>query len=248
MTDRAEYPWISESLFLTVGTLILQGLAIVHFIRRRPDTWGVLIRFSDPSGLTPSMVPPRRFRYRARTSVAQGFFAPASPSPQLEAASLTIRRGKLRRNSATLRGRRKLPAGASRLQTMQSPPAPITLDPFFYTAPASAPPVKGECRWPCPTSSRTFAEECDHDFYSGRGHARPRLRVTEKKKKARRSSANSRCLDLIGEDLNFASLLAAEGPNAEAREWAQKSSRQEAKHRRVSSPPRAPWFRRATRC
>ncbi len=47
-------------------------------------------------------------------------------------------------------------------------------------------------------------------------------RRPDKKKKLRRSSGRRRSFDTVGDYLNFAALLASEGRNAEAREWAQK--------------------------
>ncbi len=66
------YPW----------GLVLQGLAIIHFIRRRPDTyWLYIILFLGPVGALIYLFVEVTSRRRSRRPVLQRLLAPKANQP-----------------------------------------------------------------------------------------------------------------------------------------------------------------------
>jgi len=91
------------------------------------------------------------------------------------------------------------------------------------------------------------AKDPDHDFYRASGLLAHAYALTGQKEKAealfRRVTAKSTLSETY---LNFASLLASEGRNAEAREWIQKVLDKKPTMPSYQRRRERPWFRSAT--
>ena len=96
-----------------------------------------------------------------------------------------------------------------------------TLDPFYQRGVCSI--LLGDAAAALPDLERTVAEDFDHDFYRAAGLLAHTYAQTGEKEKAEALFRKVTAVSTSSETyLNFASLLASEGRNAEAREWAQK--------------------------
>ena len=97
-----------------------------------------------------------------------------------------------------------------------------------------------------PDLERTVTKDSDHDFYRAAGLLAHAYAQTGEKEKAealfRRVTAASTSSETY---LNFASLLASEGRNAEAREWAQKVLDKKPNMPGYQRRRERPWFRSA---
>lgn len=205
------YPW----------GLILQGLAILHFIRRRPDTfWIYVILFIGPPGaliyLFAEALPDagllrHSFKAFPRWKRIKELVVAVRDNPSAgnyeELGDLYMDDGKLQwaRNAFDK-------AIAARADTT---------DPFYR---------RGVCAIQLndpiaalPDLERVVAEAPNHDFCRAAGllaHAYARSGQKERAEALFREVTNKSTLSETY--LNFAELLEAEGRNAEAREWAQK--------------------------
>jgi hypothetical protein len=205
------YPW----------GLILQGLAILHFIRRRPDTfWIYVILFLGPPGaliyLFAEVLPDagllrqsfKVFPRRKRISELE-VLVRDNPSwgTYEELGDLYMDDGKLQqaRNAFDK-------AIAARADTP---------DPFYRRGVCAI-----ELNDPIaalPDLERVVAEEPGYDFHRAAGllaHAYAQTGQKEKAEALFRVVTNKSTLSETY--LNFADLLESEGRDAEAREWAQK--------------------------
>src|ERR1700733_12431725 len=172
------YPW----------GLLLQGLAIVHFIRRRPDTyWIFIILFLGPLGALIYI------------------FAEALPDVGLLRQSFKVfpRRGV----------------------------CAILL---------------GDAAAALPDLERVVGKDPEYDFHRAAGLLAHAYAQAGQKEKAEALFRQATIISTSSETyLNFADLLASEGRNAEAREWAQKVL-----DKRPTMPDylrrrERPWFRSA---
>src|SRR5271163_1171579 len=200
---------------------ILQGLAIVHFIRRRPDTyWIFIILFLGPLGaiiyLFVEALPdvglvgqsfkvfPRRKRiHELETMVRDN---PSSGNYE-ELGDLYMDDGNLA--SARVAFDKAIAARAD------------TLDPFYRRGVCAL--LLGDAAAALPDLERVVDKEPDYDFHRAAGllaHAYAQTGQRERSEALfRQVTAKSVASETY---LNFAGLLALEGHNAEAREWAQK--------------------------
>jgi hypothetical protein len=205
------YPW----------GLILQGLAILHFIRRRPDTfWIYVILFLGPPGaliyLFAEALPdagllrqsfkvfPRRKRIKELEVAVRD--NPSAGNYE-ELGDLYMDDGKLQqaRNAFDK-------AIAARADT---------IDPFYR---------RGVCAIKLndpvaalPDLERVVAEIPKYDFYRAAGLLAHAYAQTGQKERAEALFRDMTDKSTLSETyLNFADLLEAEGRNAEASEWAQK--------------------------
>ena len=205
------YPW----------GIILQGLAIVHFIRRRPDTyWIFIILFLGPLGaiiyLAVEALPDIGL-------VGQSFkvFPRRKRIPNSKPRFTTIPRPETTKNSAT-----------STWTTANSPQARAafdkaiaaradTLDPFYRRGVCAI--QLGDAAAALPDLERVVGKESDYDFQRAAGLLAHAYAQTGQKEKAEALFRQVTITSTLSETyLNFADLLASEGRNAEAREWAQK--------------------------
>ena len=226
------YPW----------GLLLQAAAIIHFIRRRPDTfWIWVILFLDPIGalvyLFAEAVPdvgllrgqlkvfPRRKRIRQLEGMVHD--NPSAGNYE-ELADLYREDGKIARARAAYDR-----AIAARSDTLDA----------FYRRGACALQL-GDATAAIPDLEKVVDKDPGYDFYRAAGllaHAYARTGQTERaetlfRQVTERSVASETYL-------NFAELLASEGKNAEAREWAQKVLDKKPNMPGYLRRRERPWFR-----
>jgi hypothetical protein len=209
------------SHFLYPWGLILQGVAIIHFIRRRPDTfWIYVILFLGPVGalvyLCVEAIPdagllrtsfkifPRRRRIRTLELLIHD--NPSAGNYE-ELGDLYMEDGRLPQ------------ARAAFDRTIAA--APEMIDPYHRRGICSV--QLGDAAAAIPDFERVVAREPGYDFYRAAAllaHAYAQTGQTDRADQAfRRVTERSVSSETY---LNFADLLATEGRPAEAREWAQK--------------------------
>ena len=227
------YPW----------GFILQGLAIVHFIRRRPDNyWFFVILFLGPMGalvyLCVEALPdiglvgqsfkvfPRRKRIRQLEAAIRDN---PSPGNYEELGDLYMDDGKLALARAAFD--RAIAARAD------------TPDPFYRRAVCAI--QLGDAPAAVPDLERVVSKDPDYDFQRAAGllaHAY----APGQKEKAETLFRQVTVTSTLSETyLNFADLLASEERNAEAREWAQKVLDKKPTMPGYLRRRERPWFRRA---
>ncbi len=228
------YPW----------GLLLQVLAILHFIRRRPDIyWLFIIVFLGPVGalvyLFAEALPdvglvgqsfrafPRRKRIRElETAILDN----PSVGNYEELGDLYMDEGKLQqaRNAFD-----KAIAAHSN-----------TLDCFYRRGVCAI--ELGDAQAALPDLERVIKADPDHDFQRAAGLLAHAYAQTGQKEKAealfRRATGTSTLSETY---LNFADLLAGEGRYSEAREWAEKVLNKQATMPSYLRRRERPWFRRA---
>jgi hypothetical protein len=228
------YPW----------GFVLQGLAIVHFIRRRPDTyWIFIILFLGAPGAiiyllvealpdigllgqSFKMFPRRRRIVELVTAIRDN----PSAGNYEELGDLYMDDGKLAEARAAFD--KAISARAD------------TLDPFYRRGVCAI--LLGDAAAALPDLERAVSKEPDYDFGRAAGLLAHAYALTGEKEKAEALFRRVTITSTLSETyLNFAELLASEGRNAEAREWAQKVL-----DKRNSMPGylkrrERPWFRRA---
>jgi hypothetical protein len=228
------YPW----------GIILQGLAIVHFIRRRPDNyWIFIILFLGPLGaiiyLLVEAVPdiglvgqsfkvfPRRKRIR---ELEAAIHDNPSAGNYEELGDLYMDDGNLTQARAAFDK-----AIAARADT---------LDPFYRRGVCAI--LLGDAAAALPDLERTVSKESDYDFQRAAGLLAHAYALTEQKEKAEALFRQITITSTLSETyLNFAELLVSEGRNAEAREWAQKVLDKKPSMPGYLRRRERPWFRRA---
>ncbi|MFZ0272537.1 MAG: tetratricopeptide repeat protein [Acidobacteriaceae bacterium] len=233
-----------SSIFFPWG-IILQAIAVLHFIRRRPDTyWIFIILFLGPLGaliyLLVEAAPDlsflsqqsargfsRRKRIRelealVRVNTAVGNFE--------ELGDLYMDEGHLPQARAAFD---KAIAGGS-----------TTIDPFYKRGACAV--LMGDAAAAIPDLERVVAKDPSWDFYRAEGLLAHAYALTGQKEKAEALFRDATKTSTMSETyLNFAELLASEGRAAEAREWARrlldKAHGMPAYLRRRERP----WFRKA---
>jgi hypothetical protein len=228
------YPW----------GLILQGLAIVHFIRRRPDTyWIYVILFLGPVGalvyLFAEALPdigllrasfkvfPRRKRIGQLLNAVHDN---PSPGNYEELGDLYMDDGKLEQARAAFDK-----AIAARADT---------LDPFYRRGVCAI--LLGDAAGALPDLERTVEKEPAYDFYRAAGLLARAYALTGQQARAETLFRQVTVKSVASETyLNFAELLASEGKNAEAREWAQKVLDKKPTMPGYLRRRERPWFRSA---
>ena len=228
------YPW----------GLLLQGFAIVHFIRRRPDTyWIFIILFLGPLGaliyIFAEALPeigllrqsfkvfPRRKRIsELETMVREN----PSAGNYEELGDLYMDDGKLQ--SARAAFNQAIAARAD------------TLDPFYRRGVCAI--QLGDVEAALPDLERVVGKDPEYDFHRAAGLLAHAYAQTGQKEKAealfRRTTITSTSSETY---LNFAAMLASEGRNAEAREWAQKVLDKKPTMPTYLRRRERPWFRSA---
>jgi len=230
------YPW----------GLLLQGLAIVHFIRRRPDTyWIWVILFLGPIGaivyLFAEAVPdvgllrgqmkifPRRKRIRQLEALV---YDNPSAGNYEELGDLYMEDGRIAQARAAFDR-----AIAARSDTLDA----------FYRRGACALEL-GDAAAAVPDLERVTAKEPGYDFYRAGGLLAHAYAQTGQKERAEELFREVTARSVASETyLNFASLLASEGKNAEARAWAQKVLDKKPAMPGYLRRRERPWFRSANK-
>lgn len=233
------------SHFLYPWGLILQGLAIVHFIRRRPDTyWIYIILFLGPIGaavyLFAEVLPDfglarqsfKGFSRRKRIGQLQiAIRDNPSPGNYEELGDLYLEEDKLQ--PARDAFDRAIAARAS------------TIDPFYGRGLCAI--QSGDAAAALPDLERVVAQDPDHDFYRAAGLLAHAYALTGQKEKAEALFQRTTAISTLSETyLNYANLLMLEGRNDEAREWIQKVLDKKPTMPGYQRRRERPWFRSAS--
>lgn len=229
--------------FLYPWGFLIQGLAIIHFIRRRPDTYWIFIILFIPFGaviyLFVEALPdiglvgqsfkvfPRRKRIGELEAAIRD-----NPSPGNfeELGDLYMDNGQIQ--SARAAFDRAIAARAD------------TPDPFYRRGICAI--QLGDAAAALPDLERVVAKDPDYDFHRAAGLLAHAYAQTGQKEKAEQLFRQVTIISTLSETyLNFADLLASEGRNAEAREWAQKVLDKKPTMPGYLRRRERPWFRRA---
>lgn len=228
------YPW----------GIILQGLAIVHFIRRRPDTyWLYIIMFLGPVGaaiyIVAEVLPdlgllresfkgfPRRKRIR-----------------ELEAAILDNPSAGNYEELADLYLDEKKFARARQCYDKAISSRTDSPDPFYRRAIAEI--EMGDFAAAVPDLERVIVRDRKYDFYRALGLLAHSYANTGQPEKAEALFQQATQISTLSETyFNYASFLSAQGRNAEAREWAQRIMAKKPTMPGYLKRRERPWFRRA---
>jgi len=233
-----------SSLFYPWGFL-LQGLAIVHFIRRRPDTyWFYVILFLGPVGaivyLLVEALPdiglvgqsfkvfPRRKRIGQLEAIIRDN---PSPGNYEELGDLYMDDGKIPQAREAFD--RAIAARAD------------TPDPFYRRGVCAI--QMGDFAAAVPDLERVVAKQSDYDFQRAAGLLAHAYAQTRQKEKAESLFRRVTTTSTLSETyLNFADLLASEQRTDEAREWTQKVLDKKPTMPSYLRRRERPWFRRAS--
>jgi hypothetical protein len=228
------YPW----------GILLQAAAIVHFIRRRPDTyWLWVILFLGPIGaivyLFVEAAPdlgllrgtfrmfPRRRRIRELEAMVRD--NPSAGNYE-ELADLYM-------EEADFKKARECYSRAISSRT-------DSLDPFYRRGVCSV--ELADFAAAVPDLERAVANKPDYDFYRAGGLLAHAYAETGQKEKAEALFQKVTVISTLSETyLNYASLLAGEGRNAEARVWTQRVLDKKPTMPRYLKRRERPWFRKA---
>jgi hypothetical protein len=231
--------------FLFPWGFLLQGLAIVHFIRRRPDTyWIFVILFLGPLGaiiyLLVEALPdvgllgqsfkvfPRRKRIHELEAAIRDN---PSPGNYEELGDLYMDDGRLAEARAAFDK-----AIAARADTP---------DPFYRRAVCAL--GLGDASAALPDLERVVEKEPDYDFHRAEGLLAHAYAQTGQKEKADAMFRRAVQISTLSETyLNYASFLASEHRDAEAREWAQKVLDKKPTMPGYLKRRERPWFRKAS--
>jgi hypothetical protein len=232
-----------SSLFYPWGFL-LQGLAIIHFIRRRPDNyWFFVILFLGPLGaivyLAVEALPdiglvgqsfkvfPRRKRIGQLEAMIRDN---PSPGNWEELGDLYMDDGRIAQAREAFNK-----AIAARADTP---------DPFYRRGVCAI--QLGDAAAALPDLERVVTKESDYDFHRAAGLLAHAYAQTGQKEKAEALFRKVTVTSTLSETyLNFADLLASQQRNAEAREWAQKVLDKKPTMPGYLRRRERPWFRRA---
>ena len=232
-----------SSLFYPWGFL-LQGLAIVHFIRRRPDTyWFYVILFLGPIGaivyLLVEVLPDiglvgqsfRVFPRRKRIGQLEAIIRDnPSPGNYEELGDLYMDDGRIPQAREAFD--RAIAARAD------------TPDPFYRRGVCAI--QMGDFAAAVPDLERVVAKQSDYDFQRAPGLLAHAYARTGQKEKAESLFRRVTTTSTLSETyLNFADLLASEQRTDEAREWTQKVLDKKPTMPSYLRRRERPWFRRA---
>jgi len=228
------YPW----------GFLLQGLAIVHFIRRRPDTyWIFIILFLGAPGaiiyLAVEALPDiglvgQSFKVFPRRKRIHELEAAIHDNPSAgnyeELGDLYMDDGKF----AAARAAFDKAIGART----------DTPDPFYRRGVCAI--QLGDAAAALPDLERVVGKEPGYDFQRAAGLLAHAYARTGQKEKAEALFRQVTITSTLSETyLNFADLLLAEGRNADAREWAQKVLDKKPNVPGYLRRRERPWFRKA---
>ena len=234
-------------LFFTWGIwgILLRIVAIVHFIRRRPNFyWLWIILFLGPLGalvyIVAEVLPdlgllrnsfkgfPRR--KRIRQLLMEIHDNPSSGNYE-ELGDLQMDEGKLQLARAAYD---KAIAARS-----------TTLDCFYRRGVCAL--LLGDAPAALPDIEMAVQKDPNHDFYRAAGLLAHAYALTGQKEKADAMFRQAIERSTLSETyLNYADFLAAQGRNAEARQWAQKVLDKKPTMPSYLRRRERPWFRRAS--
>jgi hypothetical protein len=245
-------------LFFPWG-IILQALAILHFIRRRPGTyWIFVILFLGPLGaliyLLIEAAPDLNFLSRQS---ARGF-SRRKRIRELEAlvqvntaignfeelGDLYMDEGHLPQARAAFD--QSIAAGerTQRPGGLRDSAASSNIDPFYKRGACAV--LMGDAAAAIPDLERVVAQDPAYDFHRAQGLLAQAYALTSQKEKAEALFRQATQTSTMSETyLNFAALLASEGRTAEAREWARKVLEKAPAMPAYLRRRERPWFSRA---
>jgi len=224
--------------------LVLEAVAILHFIRRRPETWWLfVIIFLGPLGaliyLVFEGIPDlglvgdsfRGFSRRSRIRELQSLVQVNSAVGNIEElGDLYMDEGRLQQARAAFG---QAIAGGS-----------TTLDPFYRRGVCAV--LLGDAGAAIPDLERVTAKEPDYDLHRAMGLLAQAYALTGHKEKAETLFSRATERSTLSETyLNFSDLLASEGRTAEAREWARKVLEKAPAMPAYQRRRERPWFREA---
>lgn len=225
--------------------LLLEVLALVHFIRRRPDVWWLfVIIFLGPLGaiiyLLIEAAPDTRelggqsfrgFSRRKRIRELENLVKVNQAVGNFEElGDLYMDDGRLREARAAFD--QSIALGSR------------TTDPFYRRGVCAL--FLGDPQAAIPDLERAVTEDSEYDFHRAAGLLAQAYALTGQKEKAEALFRASLKLSTLSETyLNFADLLVQEGRPAEAREWARKVLEKAAAMPGYQRRRERPWFRRA---
>ncbi|MGD0858719.1 MAG: tetratricopeptide repeat protein [Terracidiphilus sp.] len=228
------YPW----------GFLLQGLAIVHFIRRRPDTyWLYIILFLGPVGAAVYIF----VEVLPDAGLLRQSFKVFPRRKRIGALELAIRDnpsagnweelGDLYMDDGNLQSAR---AAFDKAISARS----NTPDTFYRRGVCAI--LLGDAAAALPDLEKVVAKDPNHDFRRAAGLLAHAYALTGQKEKAEAIFREVTVTSTLSETyLNFADLLASEGRNAEARDWARKVLDKEPTMPGYLRRRERPWFRRA---
>lgn len=228
------YPW----------GLLLQVAAIIHFIRRRPDTyWIFVILFLGPIGALVYLV----VEAAPDLGLLNQSFKGISRRKRIATLELMIRDNPSAGNYEELG---ELCMEDGKLQQAREAfnkaiaARSNTLDCFYRRGVCAV--LLGDATSALPDLEKVIAKEPSYDFNRGPALLAQAYALTGQKEKAEALFRRVVVTSTLSETyLNFADLLASEGRNAEAREWAQKVLEKEPTMPRYLRRRERPWFQRA---
>ncbi len=225
--------------------ILLEALAIIHFIRRRPDFWWLfVIIFLGPLGaaiyLLIEAAPDlsflsgqsvRGFSRRKRIRELEALVQVNSAVGNIEElGDRYMDEGRLALARAAFD--KTIAAGST------------TLDPFYRRGVCAV--LLGDAQAAIPDLERVVAKEPDYDFHRAAGLLAHAYAMIGQKERAEALFRETTKLSTLSETyLNFSDLLAAEGRTAEAREWARKVLEKAPAMPGYLRRRERPWFRRA---
>jgi len=231
------------SLFYPWG-LLLEAAAIIHFIRRRPDTyWIFIIIFLGPLGaliyLFAEALPDLGLlrqsfkKFPRRKRIAQLLIEihdnPSAGNYE-ELGDLYMDEGKLQ------------PARDAYNKAIAT--RSDTLDCFYRRGVCAL--LLGDVAAALPDLKMAVEKDAGHDFYRAAGLLAHAYAQTGQKEKADAMFRQAVERSTLSETyLNYADFLASQGRNAEARQWAQKVLDKKPSMPGYLRRRERPWFRRA---
>jgi len=234
---------ILSHLFYPWG-LLLQAAAIIHFIRRRPDTyWIYIILFLGPVGalvyLFAEALPD--------VGLLNQSFKGISRRKHIKALELVIRDNPSGGNYEEL-GELCLEEGKLQLARNAFDKAiaarSTTIDCYYKRGLCTV--LLGDAAAALPDLEYVVSKEPNYDFQRAPALLAQAYALTGQKEKSEALFRRVTLLSTLSETyLNFADLLASEGRNAEAREWAQKVLDKQPTMPRYLRRRERPWFARA---
>ncbi|MGA3070025.1 MAG: tetratricopeptide repeat protein [Terracidiphilus sp.] len=228
------YPW----------GFLLQGLAIVHFIRRRPDTyWLFIILFLGPVGAAVYIF----VEVLPDVGLLRQSFKVFPRRKRIGELELAIRDnpsagnweelGDLYMDDGNLQSARAAYGKAIAAHSN-------TPDTFYRRGVCAI--LLGDAAAALPDLEKVVAKEPNHDFRRAAGLLAHAYALTGQKEKAEAIFREVTVTSTLSETyLNFADLLASEGRTAEARDWARKVLDKEPTMPGYLRRRERPWFRRA---
>lgn len=228
------YPW----------GLLLQLAALIHFIRRRPDTfWIYIILFLGPVGALVYLI----VEGLPDVGLLNQSFKGISRRKRIAALELTIRDNPSAANYEELG---ELYMEDSKLQLSREAfdkaiaARSNTLDCFYRRGVCAV--LLGDATGALPDLEKVIAKEPNYDFNRGPALLAQAYALTGDKEQAEALFRRVTVTSTLSETyLNFADFLASEGRNVEARQWAQKVLDKEPTMPRYLRRRERPWSQRA---